>query len=351
VNGGGAGGFAGIDALVGSGSTTDLLVGSNGGSTFTFTGANSGNVDGALTFASFERLNAGSGADNFVGSGGSLTESLSDGGGSATLRGAITTGGTQSYSGAVTLLANTTTTASALTFGSSVDGAFSLTANSSGLTSFGAGGIGQSTALASITTDIAGSTTLGGNVRTTGAISFRDPTNAANRTLASVNNAGIRINVANLASSPNAIDTSGSVTLDGTALGDSGGDEIDFIKTPSSITLTQVTTAFFTGPVTPTLPPIVFEAGSSVTYNSILVAASAAQQQAGQAASAAQGSAAAATVEEANETFGTDSVAEQVEYGFAGDVGTTPPMDHRLEETGISVPACLEESREGIACR
>jgi hypothetical protein len=99
------------------------------------------------------------------------------------------------------------------------------------------------------------------------------------------------------------------------------------------------------------VPPIVFQAGSSVTYNGVLVAASAAQQQAGQAASAAQSSAAAATVQEANETFGTDSVAEQVEYGFAGDVGTTPPMDHRLEETGISVPACLEESREGTACK
>ena len=84
-------------------------------------------------------------------------------------------------------------------------------------------------AFSRISTDVAGSTTLGGNVRTTGAISFRDPTNAANRTLASVNNAGVRINVMNLASSPNAIDTSGAVTLDGTALGDSGGSEIDFV--------------------------------------------------------------------------------------------------------------------------
>jgi hypothetical protein len=39
-------------------------------------------------------------------------------------------------------------------------------------------------------------------------------------------------------------------------------------------------------------------------------------------------------VEEANQTFGTDSVAEDVEYGFAGEVGTTPPMD--IDDPGIS---------------
>jgi len=47
----------------------------------------------------------------------------------------------------------------------------------------------------------------------------------------------------------------------------------------------------------------------------------------------------------------TDSVAKQIDYGFAGDVGTTPPMDHRIDETGISTPACFEESREGTACK
>ena len=47
----------------------------------------------------------------------------------------------------------------------------------------------------------------------------------------------------------------------------------------------------------------------------------------------------------------TDSVAKQIDYGFAGDVGTTPPMDHRIDETGISTPACFDESREGTACK
>ena len=45
-----------------------------------------------------------------------------------------------------------------------------------------------------------------------------------------------------------------------------------------------------------------------------------------------------------------DSVAQQIEYGFAGDVGTLPPIDHRLQGVGISVPKCFNESREGESC-
>jgi hypothetical protein len=47
----------------------------------------------------------------------------------------------------------------------------------------------------------------------------------------------------------------------------------------------------------------------------------------------------------------TDSVQKQMAYGFVGDVGTTPPMDHRIDETGISVPKCFSDSREGQTCR
>jgi hypothetical protein len=75
------------------------------------------------------------------------------------------------------------------------------------------------------------------------------------------------------------------------------------------------------------------------------------QQQATTAASNASQAVTAAIVEEANKTFGTDSVAEDVEYGFAGEVGTTPPMDHRIDESGISVPRCVQESREGLPCK
>src|SRR6185436_11357998 len=77
---------------------------------------------------------------------------------------------------------------------------------------------------------------------------------------------------------------------------------------------------------------------------------STALQAASISSSAAQNSASAAAADEAANTFGTDSVAEQVEYGFAGDVGTLPPIDHRLQGVGISVPKCFNESREGDAC-
>jgi hypothetical protein len=70
----------------------------------------------------------------------------------------------------------------------------------------------------------------------------------------------------------------------------------------------------------------------------------------GNTISAAQGAATAAAADEASKTFGTDSVAEQVEFGFAGDVGALPPMDHRLQGVGISVPKCFNESREGEGC-
>ena len=91
-------------------------------------------------------------------------------------------------------------------------------------------------------------------------------------------------------------------------------------------------------------------AGVGVTINGVNVQAGAIQLLSQSAISAAQASAVAAAADEAANTFGTDSVAEQIEYGFAGDVGTLPPIDHRLQGVGISVPKCFNESREGDAC-
>jgi hypothetical protein len=48
-----------------------------------------------------------------------------------------------------------------------------------------------------------------------------------------------------------------------------------------------------------------------------------------------------------DEAFDTDSVAKQIKDGIVGDIGTSPPIDHRLDDTGISVPDCFNESREG----
>ncbi|HEV3008571.1 MAG TPA: hypothetical protein VGX52_06015, partial [Burkholderiales bacterium] len=75
------------------------------------------------------------------------------------------------------------------------------------------------------------------------------------------------------------------------------------------------------------------------------------QIQAGNVIASVAGAAAAVIVDEAKKTFGTDSVAEDVEYGFAGEIGSTPPMDHRIDESGISLPRCVEEAREGAPCK
>ena len=87
-----------------------------------------------------------------------------------------------------------------------------------------------------------------------------------------------------------------------------------------------------------------------VTVGGVVLKQSTLQSQAQNAASTASANAAAVAAQEAANTFGTDSVAEQIEYGFAGDVGNLPPMDHRLFGVGISVPKCFNESREGEDC-
>lgn len=51
-----------------------------------------------------------------------------------------------------------------------------------------------------------------------------------------------------------------------------------------------------------------------------------------------QSSAATAISEASKAGFDTGSVAQQINYGFAGDVGVSPPMEHRIDGTGISVP-------------
>jgi len=113
--------------------------------------------------------------DGTVGATTKLT-SLSVSGTSALDGGGITTTGTQTYSGATTLGADTTLkSSSAVTFGSTLDGAHSLTVNAAGTTSFN-GAVGFGAALTSLTTDAAGTTQLnGGAVRTTGAQSYGDP--------------------------------------------------------------------------------------------------------------------------------------------------------------------------------
>jgi filamentous hemagglutinin family protein len=101
-------------------------------------------------------------------------KSLSVSGAAALNGGAFTTTGAQTYGGAVTLGDNTALTGAAITFGGSLDGAFSLELNDSGTTQFN-GIVGGETPLAALTTDGAGTTEINTTaVTTTGAQGYGD---------------------------------------------------------------------------------------------------------------------------------------------------------------------------------
>jgi len=100
------------------------------------------------------------------------------GGTTAINGGAVTTPGVagQVYNDAVTIGANTALNAGAgaITFATTLDGGFSLNANTTGTTTF-AGIVGGTTALTSVSTDAPGTTALNsGAVTTTGAQAFND---------------------------------------------------------------------------------------------------------------------------------------------------------------------------------
>jgi filamentous hemagglutinin family protein len=179
---------SGTSALDGSGITTTgtqtysgaATLGANatlGGSTIFF--------DSTLDGAHALTVTGNAAFDGTVGATTKLV-SLSVSGTSALNGSGITTTGTQTYSGATTLGADTTLkSSSAVSFGSTIDGAYSLAVGAAGDVTFG-GAVGATTALASLTANSGGATTLDGGVTTTGAVTL---TATGNLTLA----AGARI--------------------------------------------------------------------------------------------------------------------------------------------------------------
>ncbi|MEI6105491.1 MAG: hypothetical protein WCR49_00640 [Opitutae bacterium] len=105
----------------------------------------------------------------------------------------VTTSGAQTYTGAVTLGADTTLTSTGagnVTFANTINGAQALTVNTAGTTFFNAA-VGGTTALASVTTDAAGTVAInGGTVTTTGTQTYNDAmTLNASTTLTTTNSA------------------------------------------------------------------------------------------------------------------------------------------------------------------
>jgi hypothetical protein len=134
--------------------------------------------------------------------------------------GAITTNnGPINLADAVTLGANTTIAAGSgnITLGGTVNGAFSLTLNSTGTTTLGSA-VGNTTPLASLTTNAGGTTLInGGAVTTTGAQTYNDAVTlgaSATLTAGSVSFQGTLGGAADLAQALT-INSSGSVTFGG----------------------------------------------------------------------------------------------------------------------------------------
>jgi len=151
--------------------------------------------------------------------------------------------------------------------------------------------------------------------------------------------------------------TGGTVASGGTVHGLSGtlssGSNVSALNIDfqaESLLLTGSASSWtLTGPATP--PNFsVTNSATNIFYNGVAIAGAAvvATQVSGSVIGATLAQIARAALLDAQET---DSVQKQIEYGFAGDVGTTPPMDHRIDETGISVPSCFNDSRDGTTCR
>jgi hypothetical protein len=135
-----------------------------------------GTIDGGFNLT----VNS-SGVTTFAGAVGGTTPLASlttDAPGSTDLNGgSVTTTGAQTYNDPVLLSTDTVLTSTAsgnVTFTLTVNGAFNLTVNTAGVTTFG-GAVGGAMALTSVTTDAPGSTDLnGGTVTTTGAQIYKD---------------------------------------------------------------------------------------------------------------------------------------------------------------------------------
>jgi hypothetical protein len=157
--------------------------------------------------------------------------------GTSTLAANVSSSGTQTFTGAVTLTQDVTLASSgsgAITFSGTVDGAKSLVVDTAGTTTFG-GVVGGTTALTSIVTDAAGTVAInGGAVTTTGTQTYNE-----NMTLG-----------ANTTLTGSTITTAGTVTGGGNSLGVTGNAVIGGAVSGVADLEVTGTTAVNTGSIT-----------------------------------------------------------------------------------------------------
>ncbi len=128
----------------------------------------------------FDLFVSAAGTTSFSGAVGKITPLntlITDSIGSTNIGADITTVGVQTYNNPVTLTGNSSLTSTIkddIDFVSTLDGAFDLTVNTGGVTSFD-GTVGGIIPLNSLTTDADGSTSIGANITTVGAQTYNDP--------------------------------------------------------------------------------------------------------------------------------------------------------------------------------
>jgi len=371
--------FNGTKTVNANAAQTNLVEGTN--VIWTLTGANSG-TGGGFNWSSFQNLTDtgsaaisgnGSVAGNIAVTGNAaLSGSLAAGGnlsvgGNATVSGflssngnlsvtgttgmngaQITSGGTQNYTGAVTASGTTNyvqSAASAITFGGSITGGtnfeiatggtVTLGGPVSGMTNFYVTGLLPTAAEPNPFTDLT-------NIPKAGAIISSQSITSSSSTTGT-----ITLSATNLAGLTGGTYTTGLLRLNAITPPPNNAVSVNV----TNLAISGANTSWSLGG-TVSSNKVLTPSGSDigVTVGGTVLSQSALQSQAVNAASTASANAAAEAAKEAANTFGTDSVAEQIEYGFAGDVGNLPPMDHRLTGVGISVPKCFNESREGEDC-
>ena len=356
INGGSISGT--INALGG----TDTLAGNTG---YSITGTNSGSATGVGSFLNVENLTGTGGADTFTVAGGSI--GVIDGlGGGDTLSGSTSysvsaanagsAAGVASFTSIETLTGtggndSFTLQAGVATFNGTINGAAGTDtlaatngANNWVVTGVGSGTLNTTTSFTSIESFVGGTgaDTLSG-AAPGATVNMTDPTSLTVGTL-NTGTGVVNLTAATLGGSGVVTAASGTFSSNTNVLGLGiaiGGN----LHMSGSATLYNYLVGSSAGSFS------VDNSSISVQINGVTFIASIGQQQVQAVIGQVAEQIGAVIVEEANKTFGTDSVAEDVEYGFAGEIGATPPMDHRIDESGISVPRCLQEAREGLPCK
>jgi hypothetical protein len=344
-------GFSNIDTLA----ATGTLTGANVATTWTGnlnTGATLASGANTLNVSGFTNAVGGTAADTFTNV--TAAGTLSDPGGTTTTNGTIQTGGGQTFTGPVTLGSSTTlqsTGGGAISFGSTVNGTTSGAENliiaTTGSVVLGTG-IGGTTPLANLT--------VAGALPSTSPGTFPDQNNVPPvGALAMTNITAASASTGSVVLSTNTFSGSGTITTGSLLINGESAKAADNSITLAVQNLTVTgpngSQWLFGGGVSSNSAAVPQGSGIGVcTAVNGCLTLTASQAQGLSTASLASANAAAQAAGEAADIFGTDSVAQQVEYGFAGDVGALPPIDHRLQGVGIRVPSCFNESREGEEC-